>query len=505
MSIPTDESWGSRLLAALERLLLWEGSGRPACRRTLESTPLGPQFVETGLGQPGKAATFPAGLLTRIPSPEGNKGSTTMADLINLEPWWRFGAAILLGALIGIEREFVQQREDSSSFAGIRTFAFISLFGALAAFASQLQGISTFLLAYGGFLLLIASNRVAGVLRGRTTGMTTEVVAILTPLLGALVIWDRVAVAAALSVIAALMLSLKPSLHQIARRMSNEDLRATLQFGLISLVILPLLPNMAFGPLGAINPFEIWLLVILVSGISFLGYLLMKFGAPTSGTGLAGLFGGLVSSTATTVSFASRSKENPSYGNLAGLAVILASLVSFPRIVIEVLAVHPPLIGSLALPLGLMVLSGSGLAYRHWRRETRRAANDAVDALEVTNPLRLQSALLFALVFTIVLVAVKYANLYFGNAGLYVAGALSGLTGVDSISLSAAGLTADGELERTAAATAILLATFVNLLLKLGLAHLLGGAELRRVVYRAFLVILVVGAVSSWLSLQLLG
>lgn len=427
-----------------------------------------------------------------------------MENLIILEPWWRFGAAILLGALIGIEREFVQQREDSSSFAGIRTFSFISLFGALAAFASQLQGISAFLLAYGGFLLLIACNRIAGVLRGRTTGMTTEVAAIITPLLGALVIWDRAAVAAALSVIAALMLSLKPRLHQIARRMSNEDLRATLQFGLISLVILPLLPNKAFGPLQSINPFQIWVLVILVSGISFLGYLLMKFGAPAAGTGLAGLFGGLVSSTATTVSFASRSREDPSYGELAALAVVLASLVSFPRIIVEVLVIHPPLIGPLALPLSLMMLVGGGLAYRSWKHEVHRPETDTVDALEVTNPLRLQSALLFALVFTVVLVAVKAANQYLGSAGLYTAGALSGLTGVDSISLSAAGLTAGGDLQRTAAATAILLATFVNLLFKMGLAHVLGSPRLRRAVDRTFLLILLVGAVASWLSFRFL-
>lgn len=428
-----------------------------------------------------------------------------MEDLINVEPWWRFGVALLLGALIGIEREFVQQQKERSSFAGIRTFAFISLYGALSAYAAQLHGVAVFIAAYAGFLLLIVGNRVSSVLRGRTTGMTTEVVAVLTPLLGALIIWDQAEVAAALSVITALILSLKPRLHRIARRMSYDDLRATIQFGLISLVILPLLPDQALGPLGVLNPFEIWVLVILVSGISFVGYLLMKFGAPRQGSGLAGLFGGLVSSTATTVSFATRSRETPGISGLAALAVILASVVSFPRIIVEVLAVHPPVLGPLALPIAAMLLAGIGTAYFHWRRGSETTYSDEVeDAIQVSNPLRLRSALIFALMFAVVLLAVKAANEHFGNTGLYLASALSGLTGVDSITLSASGLAADNTLEISRAALAILIAVFVNFALKMALAHALGSRELRRAIYPALGTVLVVGAITGWISLQYL-
>lgn len=426
-----------------------------------------------------------------------------MEHLINIEPWWRFGAALLIGAMIGIEREFVQQRAESSSFAGIRTFAFIAMLGALAAYAAQLHGIVIFYIAYGGFFLLIAGNRVASVSQGLTMGMTTEVVAILTPLLGALVVWDHAEVAAALGVITALMLAMKPRLHRIARRMSNEELRATLQFGLLSLVILPLLPDQPLGPFGVLNPFRIWLLVILVSGISFLGYLLMKFGSPAGGTGLAGLFGGLVSSTATTVSFAGRSKEFPEIGKLAANAVILASAVSFPRILVEVLVVHPPLLRLLALPMIVMLVAGAGIAYGIWRTQDKEQESALDTDVGVSNPLRLQSALTFGALFTVVLILVRYASELFGRTGLYVASGLSGLTGVDSITLSASGLAADAQLTLEAAALAILTATLVNMLFKLALAAALGSDRLRRVVTPAFLLILAVGGLATWGSLSL--
>jgi uncharacterized membrane protein (DUF4010 family) len=137
-------------------------------------------------------------------------------------------------------------------------------------------------------------------MRGVEEGITTEVTALLVPLFGAMMIWNQPAVAAALGVITALILALKPRLHGAARRMSTEDLRATLEFSIITAVVLPLLPNEGFGPYGVLNPFQIWLLVVFISGIGFLAYVLMKFLGPERGVGITGLLGGLVSSTATT-------------------------------------------------------------------------------------------------------------------------------------------------------------------------------------------------------------
>ncbi|MGA9192162.1 MAG: MgtC/SapB family protein [Anaerolineales bacterium] len=415
-----------------------------------------------------------------------------MEQFINLEPWWRFGAALFIGALIGIEREFVQQHAEQRSFAGIRTFSFIALFGALAAYISRAQGEIVFIVAYGGYVLLVAGNRVAMVVRDRSEGMTTEVVALATPLLGALVIWDHPNIAAALSVVIALLLSLKFPLHNIARRMSIADLRATLQFGLLAVVVLPLLPNQALGPFGVLNPFQIWLLVVFVSGISFLGYLLMKLLGPERGTGLAGLFGGLVSSTAATVSFADRSRQDPRLAAVSAIAIVLASTVMFPRMLIEILVVNSRLVASLWLPVTAMLGAGVLVAIILWRG--RPSAPDGVSsAVELGNPLRITSAVGFALLFAIVLVVVKVANESFGTAGLYLASGLSGLTGVDTITLSASGLAARGQIEPQAAAGAIVLAALVNTAAKAALASFLGPGALRRTILWAFGAMLIVG------------
>ena len=150
-----------------------------------------------------------------------------MAELINLEPWWRFAAALLIGALIGLEREFVQQRSGDQEFGGIRTFALMSLMGAVAAYLTDRFGFLIFVAAYLGLILMLWASNLAPALRGEEEGITTEVAALLVPLLGAMVIWDEPAIAAALGVVTALVLALKPGLHNLARRMSAADLRAT--------------------------------------------------------------------------------------------------------------------------------------------------------------------------------------------------------------------------------------------------------------------------------------
>ena len=187
-----------------------------------------------------------------------------ITQLLNLEPWWRFAAALLIGALIGLEREFVQQRSGEQEFGGIRTFALMALLGAVAAFLTDQYGPLIFLAVYLGLILLLWASLLASSMRGVEEGITTEVTALLVPLFGAMMIWNQPAVAAALGVITALILALKPRLHGAARRMSAEDLRATLEFSIITAVVLPLLPNEGFGPYGVLNPFPIWLLVVFI-------------------------------------------------------------------------------------------------------------------------------------------------------------------------------------------------------------------------------------------------
>jgi len=416
--------------------------------------------------------------------------------MLNLEPWWRFAAALLIGALIGLEREFVQQRTEERDFAGIRTFSLMALLGAVAAYFSQQFGLLLFVAVYLSLALLVWASHLGDIYRGHEEGITTEVVALIVPLLGAMVIWGEVELAAALGVITALLLALKPRLHGLARRMSTEDLRATLEFALITAVILPLLPNQSFGPFGLLNPFQIWLLVVFVSGIGFLGYVLIKILGAEQGVGLTGVLGGLVSSTATTVSLAGRSKGNPGLSSILVRGIVLASCVMFPRVLVEVGVIYPPLLRMVSIPIGAMLLVSLGFVLYLWRGRRADEQEDR-EEVKVSNPLRLPTAITFALAFSVVLIAVRAANDFFGDAGVYVASALAGLTDVDAITLSASELASTGQLQPQVAAMAVVLATLVNTAAKAVMVWFLGASELRRTVMRAFGLVLITGIVGS--------
>jgi uncharacterized membrane protein (DUF4010 family) len=423
-----------------------------------------------------------------------------ITDFVNLEPWWRFAAAILIGALVGLEREFVQQRSGEQEFGGIRTFSLMSLLGAVGAYLTQDFGIFIFVTAYLGLILLLWASNLSTALRGIDEGITSEIAALLVPLFGAMVIWDYAAVAGALGVITALVLALKPTLHDLARRMSPADLRATLEFALISAVVLPLLPNKGFGPFGVLNPFQIWLLVVFVSGIGFFGYVLMKVLGTEQGIGITGLLGGLVSSTATTLSFAGRSKVNVSLSIMLARGILLASSVMFPRVLVEVAVVNNALLPRVIIPIGAMFLASVLVFFLLWRvkQDGEKAEPGNV---ELSNPLRLQTAVTFGLVFAIVLVAVRAANEYFGSAGVYVASLLTGITDVDSITLSVSELALNGTLEPQVAAIAIVIASLVNTTAKGVMAVALGSDDLRKTILRSFGIVLLVGLVVAGLTL----
>jgi len=423
-----------------------------------------------------------------------------IAQFVNLEPWWRFAAALLIGALVGLEREYVQQRSGEQEFGGIRTFSLMALLGAVAAYLTQDFGIVIFIAAYLGLILLLWASNLSTAVRGIEEGITSEIAALLVPLLGAMVIWDYAAVAGAMGVITALLLALKPSLHDLARRMSSADLRATLEFALISAVVLPLLPNRGFGPFGVLNPFQIWLLVVFVSGIGFFGYVLMKTLGTEQGIGVTGLLGGLVSSTATTLSFAGRSKINEALSTVLARGILLASTVMFPRILIEVAVVNSSLIPSVILPIGAMFVASVMVFFLMWRVKGDNE-KDEPGKVDLSNPLRLQTAVTFGLVFAVVLVAVRAANEYFGSAGVYIASLLTGITDVDSITLSVSELALSGSLEPRVASVAIVIASLVNTTAKGVMALTLGSPALRKTILRAFGVVLFVGLVVAGLTL----
>src|SRR5262245_9859945 len=390
----------------------------------------------------------------------------------------RFAVALGIGLLLGLEREWAKD-EDESSFAGVRTFALISLSGAVAAFLQQELGLDAWALAvFAAVAGLVVVSYAVTAAKG-DVGMTTEVTAILTFLLGGLCGWNQLEVASAAAVASLLLLALKDYLHRLARRVEVADLNATVKFALISLIILPLLPNRDFGPppIDVINPYKIWLMVVLIAGLNFVGYRLVKVLGSEHGIGLTGVLGGLVSSTAVTLSFSQRSRQEPAQSPAFVLAIVLAWTIMFARVVVMTAVINRPLAASLAISFGVMAVTGLGVCLVLWRRSRSHPTGTVTTG---ANPFELGEAIKFGLLFGVVTVAAKAAQAYFGEKGLYLAGAVAGLTDVDAIALSMANLAASNPESTVVAARTIVIAVLANTATKTALAASMGTPALRR-------------------------
>ncbi|HEY8432849.1 MAG TPA: DUF4010 domain-containing protein, partial [Sandaracinaceae bacterium] len=267
-------------------------------------------------------------------------------------------------------------------------------------------------------------------------------------------------------------------LHAFVARVSKDDVYATAKLLLLSVVLLPLLSDEDLGPWGALNPRAIGILVVLISGIGFAGYVAVRVFGPKKGLGLTGLLGGLASSTAVTLTFSGRAKETPELTPACAVAIVLAGATMFPRVAIELSAVSPSLAGAMAWPLGVgtaVSLLVGGVLYARLSRE-RRGALEA--PLVLKNPLTLSSAFKFALLFVAVLLVSKAAQTYFAATGVLLSALVTGLADVDAIALSVAALHRHGGVDTTVAVLAVVIAIFANSLAKTGIALVLGGRAL---------------------------
>ncbi len=390
---------------------------------------------------------------------------------------FQFGAALGLGILLGLER---QRTHGNEAFAGVRTFALITLMGATAAYVNS--AMASAWLAAGAFAALAALVIVSYAITAQRgdVGITTEVLALLAFLIGALCGWKQVGLAAAVTVASVLLLTLKDWLHTLARRLESADVEATLKFAIITLIILPLLPNQNYGPAGleVINPYKIWLMVVLISGLNFISYILVKVVGSEHGLSLTGLLGGLVSSTAVTLGFSQRSKAQPALAPAFALGILLAWTVMFFRVVAEVAVVNSALAARLALGVGLMAAMSVLISFVLWRRGSSQEKGSVKAG---GNPFELGEAIKFGLLFGAITFAAKAAQVYLGEAGLYLAGALAGLSDVDAIALSMANLALTDPASTGVAARTILVAILSNTLVKSGMVVSLAAPSLRRV------------------------
>jgi uncharacterized membrane protein (DUF4010 family) len=416
----------------------------------------------------------------------------------------RLAAAVSLGLLLGLERERVKAPE--TGFGGVRTFSLIALSGATALHAGRILELPWLApLAFAALGALILASYVASSAKGEF-GITTEVSALLAFVLGALCLEGQVQVAAAIAVLAVLLLTLKDALHRLAQRIEPLDVEATLRFAIIAVIVLPLLPDRSFGPppLDALNPYNVGLMVVLISGLNFAGYLLVKGLGAEHGLGLTGLLGGLASSTALTLGFARRSRTEPAHSRALALGIVLAWTVMFARVIAEVAVVNRALLGRVGPAMGILAATGL-VAGALLHRRSRRAPASTASLASGSNPLELATAIRFALLYAAISVGARLAQLHLGDAGLYVAGLLAGITDVDAITLSMANFAAAQPEAAPAAARTIGLAALSNTLAKCALAFALGAGPLRRALAPIAAALLAVGAAVVVLAGAVLG
>jgi len=425
--------------------------------------------------------------------------------------------AIFLGALVGLQREYTQQKERIKKFAGFRTFILITLFGAILGY---LSGSITSWFVLAGFFGVLALSIVSSVFDHLRPGMasaTTEISAVLSYIVGAMCTTGYTELAVVSAILITAFLTFKENLHSFAKKIEHKELIAVIQFALISFVILPFLPNKNYSPvdipgmygilsslgigdnillkLDVFNFYYIWLMVVLIAGIGFLGYILVRLIGSKKSYGLLGFVGGLVSSTAVALSMAGESRRNKKINSPFVLAIVTAVGVMFFRIIFIIAILSPLLLGELLFPLIAMGIISFIIAFFFSKKKEKIKNID----LKLKQPFAIWPALKFGILFALILLISKLAQLFFGDAGLYVTSLLSGLADADVIALTMTGLFNSASTTALVASTCILLAIAANTVIKVGFAYFLGTKKLGKTLLWIFSLIFLAGFIVLFL------
>lgn len=417
--------------------------------------------------------------------------------MTDLDIFMRLGLALAIGLMLGLERGWHGRKEaEGGRLAGLRTFALTGLLGGITGWLADLSTPMLPALAMLALGVILAAAYWARLRGDSDLGLTTEVALLLTFGLGVAAVLGDIAPTAAVAVVAATLLSMKPALHGMIARIERLELEALFKLGLISLVVLPLLPRRGFGPGGVINPFDVWWAVVIVAGLSFVGYLAIRISGARLGMLATGLFGGLASSTATTLSLSRIVRSDGTLAPLAAAGIVLAGSVTFLRILVLAYVFQPSLVASLARPMVAMALAGLVGAVLLQLR-AGRGARPPEDIRGIANPLELTAALIFGGVLVLVLIGVHYLRQWQGTEGVFAAAAISGLTDVDALTISVARLVGQ-DLPAGSGAMAIFIAASVNTAVKAGISLGVGGRRLGRSVIAAYSIVILAGALAVW-------
>lgn len=383
-----------------------------------------------------------------------------------------FITSLAIGMLIGLERE-----RNPTAKAGLRTFALTALLGTLMAMLAETMGAPWVLVA----AILIVGAMIIGAYKDNVgaedPGTTTEAALVLCFGLGAIIWHGYTTLAVMLAIATTVLLYFKPELQSMSKSLSRQDLRSVLQFAVLSFIVLPILPNRDMGPYSALNPYQVWLMVVLISGVSLAGYVALRLVGQRYGAPLLGFFGGMVSSTATTLIYARHGQRGESMRRLAVVVILIANLVVLLRLGVVSGAVSPRILPQVLPVLLAGLVFGSVATFFVWRRMSQ---GGDLPIPEISNPTEIRTALGFGVLYALVLLCASWLSDYAGSRGLYSLALVSGLTDVDAITLSSLRLFELGKLTPEQTVTAMVIAYLSNLTFKFGMVLVVGGRALAR-------------------------
>lgn len=410
----------------------------------------------------------------------------TSFDLSN--PYISIGIALALGLLVGLQRE----RGSPRRIAGIRTFPMITLLGAIGGILADSVGWWPLIIAGLGVVASITVGAARHARKDdREPGITTEMAILVMFLVGVLTSTGYTGVGVVVTGVVALLLHMKGALHDFAEHLGERDVRAVMQFTLITFVILPVLPNRTFGPFDVLNPREIWLFVVLVVSMSLAGYISIRVVGERAGTVVHGLLGGAISSTATTISHAQRIRAGGAFVAGGAMAIMLASMVSFVRVLIEIGIVADEHFSAMAPPIVVMIGTTLLLAAALFFFPHEKSGVETTNK----NPAELKLAIVYGGIFALVIFGIAAAKHFIGTQGAYAVGILSGIADMDAITLSTARMVRDGAMEPDVGWRVILLASISNLIFKGAVATIIGGRRLGVIIAPLFAITIGVGII----------
>lgn len=418
--------------------------------------------------------------------------------LSNHQTTIRLAIALLLGAIIGLERGWeARDQKSGERIAGIRTFALVGLLGGISAVLAReitQWAFPVLLVSVVAMGIVAYSERLAHIRNFSITGMVGMV---LTFCFGAIAVAVDPVMATASAVITAIILDNKEEIHGWVHRLKEHELDAALKLLLISVVMLPLLPNERLGPGGVLNPREIWWMVVMIASISFVGYFAIQVGGTRKGILFTSLFAGLSSSTALTLHFSRQSAQNPQLSGQLAAGILIACGTMFPRILAYCYVINRELLPSLIWPVLIMTVLLYGPALFIWRRHSGKL--DVSQPTLNQNPLDLTSALVFGLLLTAILLLGEFLKNWLGDAGIYVLAASSGVADVDAITLSLTRMSVD-KLAMNTAVIGIVIAAATNNLIKAGMAGVIGNRHTGMMVAIPMALSLIAGLSVAWLQ-----